>query len=596
MIGHDGRAQPRPSTARVVEGVRSKPPGGTRRRASPRWQPAIWFAIVLILFGTLVSIGPAFMTGVLPSQDGPAHLNTALTVAGLENDAAPFFARYFRFRSTPLPNQLSQVAMSWIAGKSLALDPELTVWLAIFASFAAVSVVNLLLLRRRAVAVAPLLFMIMAGCLTTFGFLNFLIGMALFAQSVFVIQYGLRRPSIRWMVCLLVLTVATYIAHPLAGLALGATAGGVGATYLILAAISRHSALGRFVRASDRFSPLLPIGCGLACLLLLAMAFNDGESQFGRLLVSTSAAGPHLPAAIGEESRLKRLFKLVSLYHFVSYSPADFAFSGGFGAILGWLGWRRLRALPRWGLTAEDSLFGALAILGCLAILVSPKFERFFPERMNACMLIVLVVWLATHRLDRRTGRRVLAAGLALNCAFLLWRLDWTARINTVLAEYASVGAVLPPHSSLVAIQDQLPLGDQSCARLRWRQLPCRFAPTLHFAGRVVGGQQISLLTNYQLRPTAGFFPLALRQPWSAYLPFISSLEVWPDAASEGELLPAAKDLFELLPADVVVTWDDNTVVGTPDPRFAATVRALLPGYRKIFTSRPTGAASVYVK
>ncbi len=544
-----------------------------------------WVALLLMsLFGWLVSAAPVLLFRFFPTQDGPAHYNTAMALAWFESDAGTLFRHYLELRPVQWANRASSAAMTWAAGLGFVPDAERAAWLAIFALFCLTASANLALLRRDAPAFAPLLFVILAGELANLGFMNFLIGMALFTQSAFLIGYGLRRPSWRWICGLLALSWATYLAHPLAGLALGAAAGPVGVCYLVLAILARRPGASRFMRLDASLSPLVPLGCALACLLLLALAAHDALPQVGRFVANTADEFARAGSAHADDGPLRRLLKLLSLSYFVSFSPADFAVSGVFGFAAAWLTWQRLRDARRRVLGLGDCWLAAILALALLATLVPRRFEAFLPERMTGCLLILLVLWLATQPLDRAAYRRLLAVGLALNAGFLLWRLEWTARIEPILAEYASVGAAIPDGTSVVTINN-LPHGlQQNCGHLQERRLPCRFRPTVHFMGRVVGRRPIVLLSNYQFWAASGFFPLAVREPWSGYAHYAE------------RIVPQVAKLLEQRPADVVVVWDEQTARGAADEQFKAEVAAILPHYRKVFTSRPTGAGTIFIR
>ena len=555
--------------------------GGQRTHAGTRR----WAALLgMSLFGWLVCSGPALLFRFFPTQDGPAHYNTAIALAWFESGAGALFRRYLELRPAQWANQASSAAMAWAASLGLVPDVERAAWLVIFALFSLVASANLALLRRDAIAFAPLLFVILASGMTNLGFMNFLVGVALFTQSAFVIGYGLRRPSWRWVGLLLGLSLATYLAHPLAGLALGAAAGPVAACYLALAILARRPGAGRFVRLDAGFSPLLPLGCALACLLLLALAAHDALPQVGRFVASTAREFAGTASANADDGPVRRIFKLLSLSYFVSFSPADFAVSGAFGLTAAWLVWRRLRDARRRVLGLGDCWLGAILALAILSTLIPRRFEAFLPERMMGCLLIVFVIWLATQPLDRGAYRRLLAAGLALNAGFLVWRLDWTASIEPILDEYASLGAAIPDGTTLVALDSPQSGLQQNCAHLQQRRLPCRFRPTTHFMGRVIGTRPIVQLSNYQFWTASGFFPLAARKPWSGYAHYADLI------------VPQVADLLQRRPADVVVVWDDQTALGTPDEQFKADAAAMLSHYRKVFTSQPTGAGTVYVR
>lgn len=556
---------------------------GARRAALP------W---LLFAFG-LASIGlPLLGFRHVPSQDGASHYNTAMVLAGLHSDARPFLERYFELVPSPVSNQAASRLMAWTAEAGVAAAAERLVWAAILAGFAAVAVANL---GRERVAFSLLLFPVFAGALVNLGFLNFLIGLVLFTQSAFLLQAGLRRASRAWLAGLIMLTAATFLAHPLAGMALGAVQAAFACCYVAQALIGRR-------RGSTEapFAPLLPVGCLLSCVLLLSLAVQAALPQIVRFFSTTatnlSASIAPAPAAVPESLR-ERVIEVFGLGYFISYSPYDYLFSIGYGLLLA--GLVLCRALAFWRTRAwrpEDCWLGPIVVLLALAMVVPRRFENFTPERLVGCLLVVVAIWLASLRLGRTAWRALLLAGLALNGGFLLWRLSWSASVDAILTEYASVAPYLPDGATVISLRSSPTPLQAYCRAFRPRQLPCRFKPTLHFMGEIVAARPIALLSNYQLRTDAGFFPIGLRAPWRDYLPLNQPFERWPPLPGETANIAAAEVLLARLPADVVVTWDERRATGSPVGVFPAEAAGMLEQYHEIFTSRPLGAARVYVR
>lgn len=239
----------------------------------------------------------------------------------------------------------------------------------------------------------------------------------------------------------------------------------------------------------------------------------------------------------------------------------------------------------------EDNWLGSIAALLALALIVPRQFEYFTPDRLFACVLAVVVIWLASTRLDCTAWRILFAAGFLLNAGFLLWRLQWSASINAILSEYASVAPFIPDDTGLISVRTSASYLQLYCRAVRPRQLPCGFKPTLHFMGEIVGARPIALLTNYQLQPDAGFFPIGLRARWSEYLRLNRPFEAWPPPPEHASDLAYATALIERRPTNVIITS-----TGAPTGLFPAAAESLLADYRKVFTSSPLGAATVYVR
>lgn len=273
-----------------------------------------------------------------------------MVLAGFRSGARPFFEQYFEFRSSSVSNQLASQIMAWAAELGFAAAAERIVWILLFTGFTAVVVGNLARERREAVVFSLLLFPIFAGVLANLGFMNFLIGLILFTHSAFLLQAGLRRASMFWIVGLLAAAAATFLAHPLAGMALGVAEASFASCY-----VAHWLIVGRR-RAEPSFSPFVPIGCVLSCLMLLALAAQAAFPQIVRFFSTTAtsmadsiAHGPAVAttSSAPPDSLGTRLIDVFGFSYFVSYSPADYLFSLGFALVLSWLVWRRVREFWR---------------------------------------------------------------------------------------------------------------------------------------------------------------------------------------------------------------------------------------------------------
>lgn len=517
-------------------------------------------------------------------------------MAGLDSATDSFFHRYFVFRPLHLSNQFAAYFMMSTGDFGDREGAERIAWMVLFAAFCAVVVGNLRVLRRDAVVFSLLFFPIFSGAIVTYGFMNFVLGVILFIQSCFLLQFGQRRPSKSWMAGFVAAAVATYVAHPLAGLILGATVGPFALAYLL-----RWRAAG-WERSSGSFSSLVPIGCALACGMLAALAIFEALPQIIDFVVIAgrgAVGGSATVAAAVEDSWRRRLIDVLGLSYFVSYSPADYVFSLLFGLVIGWLGLRRVlafRRMPVW--RAADEWLASLAALFILSLIVPRGIDYFLPERLAACLLDVLLLWLSASPLGGRGTRALAIVGLLLNVGFCTWRMQWGVSINTVLNEYAGVLPFIPDNTSVVAITTSPSYLQANCRAVRARALPCRFRPTLDFLGGRLAGRPVALLSNYQLRPESGFFPITLRAPWDQYARYIPSFERWPPpAGARGDaVIAGAAALVDHHPPDIIVTWDERIATGAATGFFPDAAAPLLRNYTKVFTSSPLGAGSVYVK
>ncbi len=558
-------------------------------------------ALLMTVFGWLVTALPAVVLPYFPTQDGPAHLNTTLVWSALSSGGNGLFARYFELQPVPLTNRLATWLIAAAARVVQAPFAGNAAWITVFGVFVATVTVNLAIIGQRAIAFAPLFLAVVVGFLTSMGFMNFVIALAPFAQTVFLVNRGSRRAPARWVLAVLVCSAVTYIAHPLAGLGLAAALGPFAVGYLALGAVAAWPRARRLVRVEGTFYWRVPLACGLACLLLFLLALHDARQQMETyLLLAEHALTPAPAEGMPASGPMSRLLKLLSFAYLVSFSALDFVFAAMFGLVVTVLGWRRIRAFHTdRRLRLADSWLAAMVTLVALIVVAPRRIEYFLPDRLAACLLLVVILWLATHWLDRLTFRRLLVAGIVLNIGMLLWRLDRAAAIDTTLAEYASVGAVLPEGATVIALSSK---GAAGCSTVVVSPLPCRFQPTAHFIGRVIAGRQIAWLSNYQLASTAGYFPVALRESWADLDPMISAglaslrWDTPQSAAATNRLVEGLADLLRRKPVDAIVVWDDAVAQGNPASPLLAGIAPALTLYRETFVSKPLGAARVYLR
>lgn len=556
--------------------------------------------IAIVGLGLALNFLPVLLFQYFPTQDGPAHLNTAAAVSRLNSSEGAFFSQVFEATAAHSTNFLATKTMSALLSIGLT-DVDKITWLVLMSCMVLVIGINLGAISRSSLVLAPLGFLLTGGVITHLGFMNYFVGLIVFVQTLFLFNRGLQYPNTAWLITTLLLAIITYLAHPLAGLALGAVLGPFAVAQLTLARWRRRMGGGTSTLWGGEFPLAIPVAAFLVCIVLLAFAANDGAAQIGRLF-EQSIAGAHpamsLPASQTEISLARRVLRAATLTNLVSYSVYDRLFSLTFLLTFGALLWRRLATLKMHPVNAADGWLVSAATLFGLAVAIPVKFELFLFLRLTTCMAFVLLLWAAAQHFSQRQMRTVFFVGLLASLGSLAWQLEWTSRLNRVLDEYASIATIIPERSTVLSIHnaDRNPDG---CKALALPKLPCAFKPTLHFLGQVVAGRNVALLTNYQLRPGTGFFPLTLRRPWSGYTPYIEEFLQWDlpknSRARSAKLAPVLQ-LLACQSPDLIVTWNDRRAEGQNDVTFDANIAPLLSGYRRIFTSRPSGAANVYAR
>ncbi|HYO15664.1 MAG TPA: hypothetical protein VE685_20900 [Thermoanaerobaculia bacterium] len=526
----------------------------------PRLSPEI------LLFAALVVLHlvPLWAFPFFPSQDGPAHQETARILREYDEPGAALLRQYYLPNQEALPNWFVFFFLARIfAFLSVPLAEK--VLISLYIVFLPVSVrYALRSIDPRAAPLSILSFPFLYNFLFHMGFYNFCFSLAAF---FFAVGWWLRHQERlgSWRVVVLGLLVLwVYFCHPVSLVLAFAVILTLAGWRMLLDVRAGTSLL----RSARRWLPG-PVIAFLPALVLMASFVGSRMEEN----VATMPLGVKL-------QHLVALFSLVSVDR--RLLVFSFALSSLFGLMTAWCLARRLR---RRGLEPADGLLLAAGVCAAAYLLAPSTLSGggFLNQRINLFPFFLLILWFGTFEISRRVrwGLRLAAAGISLGMLGLLW--PRYAELNDYLAEYVSAGEHIAPDSTVLSLsyahEGVGPGG---------RKLAFRLWPFVHATGHIAARKRIVDLSHYQA--DEDYFPIY----------FDPALNPFRTMGSNRLAMEGRPPLVDFLAypertggrVDYVLLW--QVEAARPDnPRVRAVLRQLAAGYEPVYTS-PRGWVRVW--
>lgn len=518
---------------------------------SAKFVHAVAFAFILSLYVATVWVFDYF-----PSQDGPAHLSTASTLAHLGDPDWPVFDKYFTSNWRLSTNQL--VAALLIALMTL-FEPATAekIIVSLYVLLLPISMLYAISYDKRPANFAAfLIFPFVFSRLAHMGFYNFSIGLAFF---LFIVGYALRhydRPGLRHAGILLALLIASYFVHVMAAACAVIVIGVLAATRLIAAMSSNRERLADVIRNS---SPALWIGAGTVA----------GASIVMIIVILQFAAGFGL-LTVGFGNWATNLLRFASLSNMMVFGIHDVVFAILFSLLL-----LTLVVLTLSNEIRQHRFRGArhlLAVLGMfgLVYLMIPQV-MFLPDRLSLFLYFLIIVWLGRLEMRRRFQLALGSLCVIVAAGALAYRVPTYLTLNKKLVEYASTASVFEPGATVYAIADQnafpkswiraLPTALGLSSSRADEDIPTglfeRVKVFMHAHGRLATEAQLVNLSNYQADQR--FFPVrlrpALRPGPYIHVPYVKDSEARPPPSRPYQGFAAYAD-NTAGQIDYVVVWE----------------------------------------
>lgn len=445
---------------------------------------------------------PLWLFAYIPTQDGPAHLESAATLLELKD--SPFLGTFYDANWRLATNQVHH-ALLVALGSFLPLLIAEKLVLSAYALL--VPAIMLFALRGLPGASKLGVFLILPAVYSYvfyLGFYNLSFGLPLFLLALgfyFRLAFGLEDASRRTLSALLLTTllaltlVLSYFVH-------------------IIAAASTLLALGvmvsaRFVSGGNERAPV-PGTPVLSALVLTALAAVPTLALIVFFFVTTPGAVPTEATNFLNVSRfLQDFFVHPPNFTYALYSPLvvhtwfDAVFTLPLYLLLFGLAlFALLKSLKR--RVPVPELLAAFLVFVFIVVWSPNRLGEigWLPDRFLPYTYALLALWLATAPLSARSWQAVAITSLSLWGALSLYRLPVHAALSSSVQEYLEAAQVVRDDSTVLPLSLSQPV--PSSLRALYPNL--RYDAVRHALGYVALDKRIVNLANYQA--AKGYFPL----------------------------------------------------------------------------------------
>ena len=477
----------------IEDPYRPKPP--SVRQSADR--PITLLSSLALLLVAVLTIEPVLLYSYFPSQDAPAHFDSANVIRLSQTQENAFVAQFVTVEAATLTNQLSTYIFlalgSDIPGNLAVKLVYILFFLSMFASFA----VTLYLFGDRAILPLMLAAPFAFSRFVHYGFFNNMFGfaIAIAALALFFRYYESRR--LHHLLLASALTIASFFAHVFTTAAILLIAG---VFFFIdwLKAVLEPRMLGE--RSFGEMTLKRLIGPALACLpaALLVLGFM------------LSGSGGEVETQYDLRRKILQLATLGLMNFGLLNVALSVALAGVIGlSITAMLAQRLERGLPR----DKVVFMAALAVLTGVYFIIPDWFGSvtLFDLRFTPFIALVALFFLMVAP-PVRAVRPMMVAALTVNIALFMDRTLNFQRLNNEYREVEWVASTLAPRSSLAHIDfSMISRTSDGGALASLTQRQQRFDPHLHNAGYIANGRDILNVSNYQMNPALLYFRARLR-------------------------------------------------------------------------------------
>jgi hypothetical protein len=532
------------------------PPAALRRRG-------LSAGILLFAVLTVLHLIPLWAFPFFPSQDGPAHQETAQILREYGEPGAELIRKYYLLNREALPNWFIFVLLTRVFA-FLPVPVAEKILLSLYVVLLPLSVrFALRSVHPRAAPLSILSFPFVYNFLFHAGFYNFCFSLVAF---FFTVGYWWRHQRLEpWQVVELGLLVLwVYFCHPVS---------------LVMAFAVILTLAGWRMLLDVRGGTPLRLGAR-TWLLGPAVAFLPA------FVLMASFVGSRMHEEIATLPFGVKVRHLLSLFSLVSVDRRLLFFSSSLAALFGLLtGWLLVRRLRRRGFELADGLLLASGICVVIYFLAPSTLSGggFINQRINLFPFFLLILWAGTFELSRRVrlGLQTAAAGISLGLLGLLW--PRYAELNDYLAEYVSAGEHIAPDSTVLSLSYAHEGMDADGRRLAFR-----LWPFVHATGHIAARKRIVDLSHYQA--DEDYFPIY----------FDPALDPFRTMGSDRLAIEGRPPLPDFLTypertggrVDYVLLWEQEAA-RQDDPRVRAVLRQLSAGFEPVYTS-PRGLVRLW--
>lgn len=539
----------------------------------PAGRAAVWLASAAALL-----LAPLLVFVHFPSQDGPAHLNAALTLRALTDRRAPFTDYFFAKATDPTNAAVTLIlqGLSRLAPADQLDRLYVSLYVLIFCGVAWFCVRRVL---KAGVVGFLLLCALVFSHMLHMGSYNLTLAYTGFLLVISLCCAHLRAPHGARLIGIGGALLATYFLHVQVALLAALCVALTGAAMLLPALQGRE---GRpTVREGFRQAALLAVsGLPTAVFFLVFYLRNaDSLEAVSRLShIGLLGKGVHLALLSGV----------------ANYSVFGLAVSATLASLLIALSVLAFGEMRRRGVRAHD-LLGLFAIVLTTIYVVIPNGlgeALNIEERVMIPLLMTAICWIGVST-PLAGDRRVALAALAILALQTTDRTIAFHYFNQRAAQALSLRAHIPPGAAMIAVDvDQvarLPGGRD------WRRpfdSALRFQPFANVGGLILGDRPVAWVNNYEAEITRPYFTLK-QQAWLVDLlgpenPTFAFMSEEKDGALAKIVarLPSARH-----PVAYLVLWSDDPR-SIKAPKVSAALRVVRSRYEEVGAS-PDGSGIV---
>ena len=467
-----------------------------------------WYFLGLVLLNLL----PIWIFPFFPSQDGPAHLDSAVVLRALANGDA-FFQGYYDAHWRLATNQIYHLLLVGLGSIFSFLTAE-----KLILSFYVIMLPLAVLFAIRQLQISNplavfLVFPVIYSYILQKGFYNYCLGLIFFLFAIGLYFRLARIPTLKNSIVLSAALLVTYFTHVIVA----------ASALLAIGSMALGRFLRRFLRRRREFPAqsteglasnwrevgllslsVAPVIIVVIAFLLYTGAFTAREDVSLFTLVTQS---PLKLTVLTRPSLVLTTFSIVDLAISLPWTLLLFSLAG--------------IALLKGSQHRDDSQHGFLAfgvIVFLILILTIPRhigpitylFSRFLPY-----FYFLFILWLAAKPLTPFIWRHAAILGIVLSAASVAYRLPIYAGLNHDLAEFTSAAAHIEDDSTVLPIV----IGETLPGGLVEMHPRVRFNHTAFAAGYIALRRRIVNLRNFQ--PYMSFFPIRFRDDASPH-PFVS--------------------------------------------------------------------------
>ena len=516
------------------------------------------WALALIAAVVAAQLYVLWSNRFFPSQDGPAHLETARALRQLLLHQSGIVREFYAVNPHADPNWLIHVLLALLTSAVAPLVAEKLLLSLYLVGLPVAAVYAARAIEPEAGVLAAVTLPLLLSFPVHMGFYNFSLSLVLLLLTLGFWLRHRQASRIRDTAILAALLTLVYFGHIVSFGIAGLVIVVVGAcdmrmAWRALGADNRPARLQGLRRQVSR------LGLAFAPGLLLTLGFlirNGGE----------------LPIWRREETLLRRLLEFRTL---VSFDRREVPLAATYlwlllAVVLG-LAWRKVRQRD-WN-PLDGLLLCAAGVVGLyFALPAGLAGGGYVNSRVALVLPLVLMLWLATVPAAARLRTLIAVGSAALALAFLLIHAGSYARLTGQLEEYFQVAPHLRPGSTVLSLSFR-----EEGARGKLNKVH----PFAHAAGYLAAGAELVDLGNYEADQR--YFPVVYR-PEVDPRRFLGGN---PEPRhSVGNLSLQRYEAATGKRVDYVILWDLQALVSRR-PAQRRLLRELRASYDLVFTSSP---------